>query len=62
MPMIASKQMTYTSGMRNDEGGAEQGVACRLFVDGRVIAFVLPGRLVTMPAKTPRKGKEAKRP
>jgi hypothetical protein len=38
-----------------DTNGAGGGVACRLVVDGRVIEFVLPGRLVELapaPEKT----------
>jgi len=38
-----------------------QVVKCRLFVDGKVIEFDLPGPLVAMPAKSP-KGKGGKRP
>jgi hypothetical protein len=35
-------------------------VKCRLFVEGKVVEFDLPGPLVAMPAKSP-KGKGGKR-
>jgi hypothetical protein len=38
--------MGYTRSMNTN--GAGNGVACRLVVDGRVIEFTLPGRLVEL--------------
>jgi hypothetical protein len=43
--------------MKND--GAGNGVECRLVVNGQVIEFTLPGRLVEM---APAPEKTAKRP
>lgn len=45
--------MGYTKDMNTN--GAGNGVACRLVVDGKVIEFTLPGRLVELapaPEKT----------
>ena len=42
--------------MKND---VPKHVECRLFIDGKVIHFSLPGPLVAMPVQT-KKGKEQK--
>ena len=46
----------YNWCMKN-EGGAGNGVACRLVLpDGRVVEFVMDGPLVAMPVKATKKG------
>jgi hypothetical protein len=46
-----SHTMSYTLPVKTDN---PQVVKCRLFVDGKVIEFDLPGPLVALPAKSPK--------
>ena len=43
--------MSYTLPVKTE---TQRVVKCRLYVDGKVIEFDLPGPLVAMPAKTPK--------